>query len=91
MVRYPAPGMTPSTPGEDWPRLPGVIECQCGPGEWTLTVCEPALAQLEDGTPAPPARTSAGVSVVSVIASPGTAILAGQLHARSIPRRRAGP
>ena len=32
MVRYPAPGMTPSTPREDWPRLPGVIDCQCGPG-----------------------------------------------------------
>jgi hypothetical protein len=41
MVRYPAPGMTPSTPREDWPRLPGVIECQCGPGEWTVTVSRP--------------------------------------------------
>jgi len=53
MVRYPAPGMTPSTPRQDWPWLPGVIEGQGGPDEWTVTVYDPALAQLEDGTPAP--------------------------------------
>ncbi len=31
MVRYPAPGMTPSTRREDWPWMPGVIEGQGGP------------------------------------------------------------
>ena len=53
VVRYPAPGMTASTPRESWPWMPGVIENQCGPGEWLVTVYARELAELEDGSPAP--------------------------------------
>ncbi len=53
MVRYPAPGMTASTPRESWPWMPGVIENQCGPDEWLVTVYSRELAELEDGSPAP--------------------------------------
>ena len=60
MVRYPAPGMTASTPREAWPWMPGVIENQCGADEWMVTVYAREVAQLEDGSPpqrAPLAKT----------------------------------
>jgi hypothetical protein len=53
LVRYPAPGMTHETPRESWPWLPGMIENQCGPDEWLVTVYDRTLAVLEDGSPAP--------------------------------------
>lgn len=52
LVRYPGFGMTASH-ARDWPWLPGVIENQCGPDEWLVTVYDRALAMLEDGSPAP--------------------------------------
>ena len=53
LVRYPAYGMTPDHARETWPWMPGVIENQCGPEEWLVTVYADELAALEDGTPAP--------------------------------------
>lgn len=54
LVRYPAPGMTGETPREDWPWMTGIIEVQCGPDEWCVTVTDRRLARLEDiTTPAP--------------------------------------
>jgi hypothetical protein len=53
LVRYPAPGMTAETPRETWPWLPGVIENQCGPDEWLVTVYAPEVACTEDGSPVP--------------------------------------
>jgi hypothetical protein len=53
LVRYPAPGMTSETPWETWPWMHGVIEAQCGPDEWQVTVYAREVAELEDGSPAP--------------------------------------
>jgi hypothetical protein len=53
LVRYIAPPADRTVPRETWPWMPGVIENQCGPDEWLVTVCARELAQLEDGTPAP--------------------------------------
>jgi hypothetical protein len=53
LVRYPAPGMTHETPRDQWPWMAGVIEQQCGPDEWLVTVYARELATLEDGSPAP--------------------------------------
>jgi hypothetical protein len=53
MVRYPAAGMTASTPREAWAWMPGVVEHQCGPDEWMVTVYAREVAELEDGSPAP--------------------------------------
>ena len=63
-VRYPVDGTPTKTsagttvyisdvPRESWPWLPGVIEQQCGPDEWQVTVLARELAELEDGTRAP--------------------------------------
>jgi hypothetical protein len=38
---------------EGWPWLLGIIEHQCGPDEWKVTVEDRRLAELEDGSPAP--------------------------------------
>lgn len=53
LVRYPGPGMTAETPRETWPWLAGVVEQQCGPDEWLVTVYAREVASLEDGSPAP--------------------------------------
>lgn len=53
LVRYPAPGMIHETPRETWPWLPGTVEEACGPDEWLVVVEDRAVAQLEDGSPAP--------------------------------------
>jgi hypothetical protein len=53
LVRYPGLGMTADHARDTWPWLPGVIENQCGPDEWLVTVYDRGLAMLEDGSPAP--------------------------------------
>lgn len=53
LVRYPAPGMTAETPRETWPWMLGVIEFQCAPDEWMVTVYAREVAETEDGLPAP--------------------------------------
>ena len=53
LVRYPAPGMTHETPRDTWPWMAGVIEQQCGPDEWLVTVCAREVAMLEDDSLAP--------------------------------------
>jgi len=53
LVRYPAPGMTHETPRDTWPWMDGVVENQCGPDEWLVTVYAREVASLEDGTPVP--------------------------------------
>jgi hypothetical protein len=53
LVRYPAYGMTADHARDSWPWMPGVVENQCGPDEWLVTVYAEGLAMLEDGTPAP--------------------------------------
>jgi hypothetical protein len=53
LVRYPAYGMSADHARETWPWLPGVVENQCGPDEWLVTVYDRELARLEDGSPAP--------------------------------------
>lgn len=53
LVRYIAREKWHTVPRGDWPWLPGVIENQCGPGEWLVTVYAREVAELEDGTPAP--------------------------------------
>ena len=63
-VRYPVDGTPTKTsagttvyisdvPRESWPWLPGVIEQQCGPDEWQVTVLARQVAELQDGTRAP--------------------------------------
>jgi hypothetical protein len=39
---------------ERWPWLGGEIKGQRGPDEWEVVVYDERLAQLEDGSPAPP-------------------------------------
>jgi hypothetical protein len=55
LVRYPAYGMTADHDRETWPWMPGVIENQCGPDEWLVTVYADELATLdaEGKIPAP--------------------------------------
>lgn len=55
LVRYPAYGMTGDHARDTWPWLPGVIENQCGPDEWLVTVYADELATLdaEGKVPAP--------------------------------------
>lgn len=50
---YPAPGMTAETPRASWPWMAAVVELQGDEHEWLLTIVNPVLDQLEDGTPAP--------------------------------------
>lgn len=50
LVRYPAPGMTDC---ETWPWMAGVVEEQCGPNEWLVTVYAREVAMLEDNSLAP--------------------------------------
>ena len=63
-VRYPVDGTPTKTsagttvyisdvPRASWPWLPGVIEQQCGPDEWQVTVLARQVAELQDGTRAP--------------------------------------
>lgn len=52
-VRYIAAPADRTVPREEWPWMTGVIENQCGPDEWLVTVYAREVAQLEDGTPAP--------------------------------------
>lgn len=53
LVRYPAPEMTFKANRDDWPWYPGVIDHQCGPDEWLVTVYAREVAMLEDDSPAP--------------------------------------
>jgi hypothetical protein len=53
LVRYPGYGMTADHARETWPWLPGVVEQQCGPDEWQVTVIAREVAELEDGSLAP--------------------------------------
>jgi hypothetical protein len=53
LVRYIAQSSWKTVPRDQWPWLPGVIENQCGPDEWLVTVYDRGLAMLEDGSPAP--------------------------------------
>jgi hypothetical protein len=70
LVRYPLRPGAEHQPGQSgdehlavlraerelWPWLPGTIEQQCGPDEWLVTVEDPRVAELDDGSP-PPAGT----------------------------------
>jgi len=67
LVRYPlqpGPERQPGQPQDEhlaalraeretWPWLPGIIEQQCGPDEWLVTIEDRRLAVAEDGSPAP--------------------------------------
>ena len=53
LVRYPLNKEQEQDDKAVWPWLPGVIEQQCGPDEWLVTVYDRDLAELEDGSPAP--------------------------------------
>jgi hypothetical protein len=66
LVRYPlrpGPGREPGQSDDEhlavlradrgtWPWLPGAVEQQCGPDEWLVTIEDPRVAQLDDGSPA---------------------------------------
>lgn len=51
LVKYP-PGKAEADRAV-WPWLPGTVEEACGPDEWLVVVEDRAVAQLEDGSPAP--------------------------------------
>jgi hypothetical protein len=54
LVRYIASDADARTvPRDEWPWMEGVVENQCGPDEWLVTVYDRGLAMLEDGSPAP--------------------------------------
>jgi hypothetical protein len=46
---------------ETWPWLPGIVEQQCGPDEWLVTIEDRRLAELEDGSPAPEGTPDEGL------------------------------
>ncbi|MGA2827671.1 MAG: hypothetical protein ABSF03_16350 [Streptosporangiaceae bacterium] len=52
-VRYPRTRQEGLGDRAEWPWLPGLILCQCGPDEWHVCVEDRALAVLDDGRPAP--------------------------------------
>lgn len=53
LVRFPLTGEQEQGDRAAWPWLPGVIEHQCGPDEWLVTVYAREVAMLGDGSPAP--------------------------------------
>lgn len=53
LVRYPLDGPRSVSDRAEWPWLPGMIEQQCGPDEWLVTIEDRRLAELDDGSPAP--------------------------------------
>jgi hypothetical protein len=52
LTPFPLRSMTAETPRESWPWITGVIEQQCGPDEWQVTITDRSMAELEDGTAA---------------------------------------
>ena len=60
LVRYPSYGMTADHARDTWPWLPGVIENQCGPDEWLVTVYDNSLATLDPEGKIPAPEGTAG-------------------------------
>jgi hypothetical protein len=53
LVKYPRNEAEKDGDRSEWPWLPGTVEETCGPDEWLIVVEDRAVAQLEDGSPAP--------------------------------------
>lgn len=51
---YPTREMTADTPRENWPWMAAEVELQGDEREWVLTIKDPRVAELEDGSPALP-------------------------------------
>lgn len=54
LVRFPRTRAEQQADREQWPWLAGVVEQRVGADEWQVCVEDMAVAELEDGTAAPP-------------------------------------